>query len=403
MTAPNLANLRTYDPQLGYVPDDQIAREYRLADALRDQPQAKSFAGVLAQGLGAVGGNLVQSSANNALSGNQALRSQSIQDIGSATDLPSLEKAALSSPVPEIQNLGLETKVKQFSDDPTKEYRVRAAQAKLYGLQEGTPEYRNYVLTKKINGDVVELPSNIREWNIFNKMTPEEQQQYLTMKRADKYLDTGTAFVRPNPVNPAQPTSVIPKDVAGEAAAKVTGAETAKGQMGLPKAKIALEQYNAQSQTVTDAIDKAISQANGWTTGLTGSAMSAVPGTQAHNLQNTLNTIKANIGFDKLQAMRENSPTGGALGQVSDMENRLLQSVWGSIEQSQTKEQLVENLNKIKAIRERFTALKEQAYEQDVARFGAANVPNPETGKLPGGKTNKTFNWSPDGGLQEAR
>ena len=178
----------------------------------------------------------------------------------------------------------------------------------------------------------------------------------------------------------------VSQALAGAETAKVQGKAIGEGALALPKARVALEQYNEQEKVVQDSIDKAISQSNGWTTGLFGSASSFVPGTPAHNLSNTLNTIKSNLGFDKLQAMRDASPTGGALGQVSEMENRLLQSVWGSVEQSQTKEQLVENMQQIKNIRARFAALKQQAYEEDVKRFGAANVPNPETGAMP--KTN---------------
>ena len=44
-------------------------------------------------------------------------------------------------------------------------------------------------------------------------------------------------------------------------------------------------------------------------------------------------TVVSNIGFERLQAMRDASPTGGALGQVSDNELRLLSSALGSLSQ----------------------------------------------------------------------
>ena len=227
-------------------------------------------------------------------------------------------------------------------------------------------------------------PSNVREWEYYNKLTPEQRSEYIRMKRADKVMDLGTSFGVLNPANPsAPPVASVPKDVAGEAVAKAQGKAMGEGAAALPKARVALDQYNQQESVVQGAIDKAIGQSDGWTTGFLGGVTSYVPGTSAHNLSNTLNTIKSNLGFDKLQAMRDASPTGGALGQVSEMENRLLQSVWGSIEQSQTKQQLVENLQSIKNIRARFAQLKQQAYEDDVKRFGAAAVPNPETGAKP--------------------
>jgi hypothetical protein len=45
-------------------------------------------------------------------------------------------------------------------------------------------------------------PANIREWNTFSEMTPEQQTQYLIMKRANPYLDLGTGFQAANPAQP---------------------------------------------------------------------------------------------------------------------------------------------------------------------------------------------------------
>lgn len=86
------------------------------------------------------------------------------------------------------------------------------------------------------------------------------------------------------------------------------------------------------------------------TTGIGGMILQNVPGTGASNVASLLNTVKANVGFDQLQAMRDSSPTGGALGQVSQQENVLLQSVLGSVEQSQSQEQLEFNLKRLKNV-----------------------------------------------------
>ena len=86
------------------------------------------------------------------------------------------------------------------------------------------------------------------------------------------------------------------------------------------------------------------------TTGFLGGLLSNIDQTQAGSVANMLTTIKSNIGFDKLQNMRENSPTGGALGQVSNFENRLMQAVFGSLEQAQNREQFLYNLERVDAI-----------------------------------------------------
>lgn len=73
-------------------------------------------------------------------------------------------------------------------------------------------------------------------------------------------------------------------------------------------------------------------------------------GSPQRDVRSLLDSIRANVGFDKLQAMRAASPTGGALGQVSERENTLLQSALGSLEQSQTASQFRRNLQRVRDI-----------------------------------------------------
>lgn len=104
---------------------------------------------------------------------------------------------------------------------------------------------------------------------------------------------------------------------------------------------------NVSSDMVNDEIRRSLNlldESGGSVAGLVGSLTKGIPMMPAHDFQQMLNTVKANIGFDKLQSMRDASPTGGALGQVSEFENELLQAVYGSLQQSQTPEQLRYNL-----------------------------------------------------------
>lgn len=82
-------------------------------------------------------------------------------------------------------------------------------------------------------------------------------------------------------------------------------------------------------------------------TGFGSGASSSISGTDAHQLSQFLSTIKANAGFDKLQAMRDSSPTGGALGQVTEKELGFLQAAIGSLEQSQSSDELKYNLERV--------------------------------------------------------
>jgi len=83
--------------------------------------------------------------------------------------------------------------------------------------------------------------------------------------------------------------------------------------------------------------------ANSWNTAW-GSLLSSVPGSEAKDLASTVMTIKANIGFDRLQRMRAESPTGGALGQVAVQELVALQSTIANLDQSQSTAQFKDNM-----------------------------------------------------------
>ena len=85
-------------------------------------------------------------------------------------------------------------------------------------------------------------------------------------------------------------------------------------------------------------------------TGLAGLVLSYLPSTDAFQLRSNLLPVLANIGFAELQELRDSSPTGGALGQVSNRENTLLQGVKGNLTLAQDEEVLEENLLQLREI-----------------------------------------------------
>lgn len=102
-----------------------------------------------------------------------------------------------------------------------------------------------------------------------------------------------------------------------------------------------------KADLIIKKVDQALGKVSPFTTGM-GSYFSSIPGTSAKNLKEDIKTIQANLGFQQLQEMRANSPTGGALGQVSDREIGLLTSAVASLDQAQDDKQLIERLNEIK-------------------------------------------------------
>jgi hypothetical protein len=109
----------------------------------------------------------------------------------------------------------------------------------------------------------------------------------------------------------------------------------------------AQEAQAAQATRIIGTTREARSNINATTSGLIGKAASGIPGTPAYDLARKLETIKANLGFQELAAMRAASPTGGALGQVAVQELMALQSTVENLDIGQSPDQLRANLQKI--------------------------------------------------------
>ena len=177
--------------------------------------------------------------------------------------------------------------------------------------------------------------------------------------------DDGNIILEPDPNNPQylRPVqvpigggSVERERLAGEAAANVRGS-----------------QKKRTADVVVDSVDRALDSIEknpAGTTGWGGAFLQYLPGAEAQSVQQRLLTIKANIGFDRLQLMRESSPTGGAVGQVSNFENQLLQATFGALEQSQNSDELGYNLRRIGALYSVVTGDSEQT--QALAQIGQA-------------------------------
>jgi len=103
---------------------------------------------------------------------------------------------------------------------------------------------------------------------------------------------------------------------------------------------------SAQSNAMMNSfITNALNNITPYTTGF-GAALQWVPGTDAKRLAGELQAIIANIGFDRLQLMRDQSTTGGTLGNVSNIELSMLQSVSGTFDQANDPNQLAYNLTR---------------------------------------------------------
>lgn len=75
-----------------------------------------------------------------------------------------------------------------------------------------------------------------------------------------------------------------------------------------------------------------------------------IPEGDTQTLQGFYNSVLGNVGFDQLQAMREASPTGGALGNVNKTELDFLQGILGRLDVTSRPEVQADNLKRINNI-----------------------------------------------------
>jgi hypothetical protein len=156
---------------------------------------------------------------------------------------------------------------------------------------------------------------------------PEQQALVARFGKAPanyRWALDGSGRSEPIPGGPADPTVKDPK----QAQRAETSAKTA--------------------DLVIDKIDSALKKVGWSTTGIVGAVAGKVPGSDAYDLRAEVETVKANIGFERLQQMREASPTGGALGQVAVQELMALQAVLGNLDPNQSPAQISKNLNDVR-------------------------------------------------------
>jgi hypothetical protein len=174
----------------------------------------------------------------------------------------------------------------------------------------------------------------------------------------------------PNKPGALRPIPGGPADIkAGEAGAKAD----LQVRRGLDRANVVIKK-----------VDEALDKVGFFSTGVHGAALGIVPGTNAYNLEKTLDTIKANIGFEQLEQMRAASPTGGALGSIAVRELDFLQAAIASLDKGQSQAQLRSNLD---AVKTHYTNWKRAV---EMSRAGATS-PAPGPDAIPTTNRNDLF------------
>jgi hypothetical protein len=331
-----------------FIPEEAIGQQYKFADDLSNQKWAPTWAGVLAGGLAGIGSGIHRNSAQNALQGNQSLMAQTLRGVGDAKTLDDAQKTLMSSEVPTLQQSGAESRLKTLSDDPNKEYRVRAAQWLKMGYTPETAGYKEFVLTGEVPDAAEQQYRNERlaierEKISANRKDTDTRLMHLERLGVDPNSAEGITYL----ANGRLPAEFY-KNQAQEARKRATAPKIAEGLANLNRMTT---QYNdpaflnslgsVQGSTPDGLIDKALIN----TGRLYGEIANWYEGGNA-----TPNEVRNNVtgATEALAAAIKPLIRAPGEGVWTDADQARLVAIVGDLPQASTKEEFKRRLNDVR-------------------------------------------------------
>lgn len=235
---------------------------------------------------------------------------------------------------------------------------------------------------------------------IVNRYAPQgAENSGASVSNYKQYIAQRTGLDINAPISPAQVPAVAAAmrefetgQRPGGGAAPTAGDGQLKGPVkGKGTATASAEAFNAMTATQAkydDTIARAERLLNNPSLDtIIGNVQGNIPETalslysqSAANALSDYNELLAVAGFQELQAMRDASPTGGALGQVSDSENKLLQqSAFASSrtqDEKKFKESLTTYIDRLKKSRSRIEDAYQRTFGQRFTPGGASTKPS---------------------------
>jgi hypothetical protein len=224
----------------------------------------------------------------------------------------------------------------------------------LLNLLTGAKDERSYQvnlgLAKQRGFDVSSAPPNFDP----NWVSAASQAVLTVAQRADmqdkaagRKISQGQLGVSQGQLKVAQDRLAFDQSKLGTGGAELAPKDRQKRDASFPQASAGLRGAVKEIDTLRkDLLDL---QSHRGLSGITGAIEGRLPSMSAGSTsaQALLNKILARGQFRELQNMRNNSPTGGALGAISDRENASLRAAFGALDQAQSKEDFQKAINDI--------------------------------------------------------
>ena len=209
-------------------------------------------------------------------------------------------------------------------------------------------------------------------------LRPKQPAPSGTMAGYRKTADGNLEFIPGGPADPAVQ--------AQQATGKLDAKTLATREAAYPKVTSALKAFEAKTtqfdKVITELIDnkKGLDEITGFLAGRTDLSAMSDAGRRALSL---FNTVTAKGGFSELQDMRNASPTGGALGNVSNQEGKQLIDSFGALSRTQSGDDLRKSLATAKSDLENLKARMRVAYDMTY-EYRAGRAPSGGAALPPG-------------------
>jgi hypothetical protein len=168
-------------------------------------------------------------------------------------------------------------------------------------------------------------------------------------------------------------SNALVNDGVVEAAKLLEGVDVSKEIAGIRSAVVS--DSNRNMSIIDDLLSKDINE-------LSQATLWWVPASEEKTVDNAVKTLSANIAFDRLKRMRDNSKTGGALGAVSERELTLLEANLGSLDA--TSAEFKKNLRTIRRTYERIVDIETgpQGFDEEGTSLGSPNFVLRDNGEV---------------------
>jgi hypothetical protein len=197
-------------------------------------------------------------------------------------------------------------------------------------------------------------------------------------------MDAGTEWILLDPVT-RQPVGRIPKDVAGEARQKQIGEGEGKRLIAQPETKASVRSSLSGLDRLVSAADKlkgmpGLPSATG---NLQGRSFVPTISQDTKDAETELETLKSQVAFTVLQAMRDASKSGGALGSIAVEELKMLQNNLASLDTLQGDDKFKQSLDAIREYAEGAKARLQRGYKDTYGEDFDVTEPPPDAANQP--------------------